>query len=112
MEKKNKQEVLYLIKEARGFGDDISEAQENARKNLGVSLDADVQFEIISQSKKKILGIFGGSKAEVRAYVELPDAPQKKVKAPKAEKANKKTEKVLEKNVHHFQNIHYKQLGY
>lgn len=86
-----------MIKEARGFGEDISEAQENARKNLGVSLDADVQFEIISQSKKKILGIFGGSKAEVRAYVELPDAPQKKVKAPKAEKANKKTEKVLEK---------------
>ena len=97
MEKKNKQEVLYLIKEARGFGDDISEAQENARKNLGVSLDADVQFEIISQSKKKVLGIFGGSKAEVKAYIELPDAPQKRVKAPKNAKNDKKNEKPAEK---------------
>lgn len=75
-----------MIKEARGFGDDIAEAQENALKNLGVSQDADVQYEIISQSKKKVLGLFGGSKAEVRAYIELPDQPQKKVKLPKKEK--------------------------
>ncbi len=76
-----------MIKEARGFGEDITEAQENARINLGVAADADVQYEIISQNKKKVLGIFGGSKAEVRAYVELPDEPQKKIKAPKKEKA-------------------------
>ncbi|MCQ2454713.1 MAG: Jag N-terminal domain-containing protein [Clostridia bacterium] len=83
-----------MIKEARGFGEDITEAQENARKNLGVSADADVQFEIVSQSKKKVLGIFGGSKAEVRAFIELPDAPQKKVRAPKnANKAEKKSAK-------------------
>jgi len=86
-----------LIKEARGFGEDITEAQENARKNLGVSSDEDVQFEIISQSKKKVLGIFGGAKAEVRAYVELPDAPQKKVKAPK--KQNKPVEAPVKKEV-------------
>ncbi len=81
-----------MIKEARGFGEDIAEAQENARINLGVSDDADVQFEIISQSKKKVLGLFGGSKAEVRAYVELPDAPQRKVKANKSEKGAPKKE--------------------
>ncbi|MBR3300270.1 MAG: KH domain-containing protein, partial [Clostridia bacterium] len=75
-----------MIKEARGFGDDIAEAQENALKNLGVSQDADVQYETISLSKKKILGLFGGSKAEVRAFIELPDQPQKKVKLPKKEK--------------------------
>ena len=75
-----------MIKEARGFGDSIAEAQENARVNLGVAQDADIQYEIISQSKKKVLGIFGGSKAEVRAYIELPDQPQKKIKVPKKEK--------------------------
>ncbi|MCQ2451479.1 MAG: KH domain-containing protein [Clostridia bacterium] len=81
-----------MIKEARGFGEDITEAQENARINLGVSVDADVQYEIISQSKKKVLGIFGGSKAEVRAYIELPDEPQKKVKAHKKDKPQKNKE--------------------
>ena len=79
-----------MIKEARGFGDDIAQAQENARVNLGVSADADIQYEIISQSKKKVLGLFGGAKAEVRAFVELPDEPQKKVKMPKKDKKQKK----------------------
>ena len=82
-----------MIKEARGFGDDIAEATENARINLGVDQDAEIQYEIISQSKKKVLGLFGGSKAEVRAYIELPDEPQKKVKAPKKEKHKNKPEK-------------------
>ena len=88
-----------MIKEARGFGEDISEAQENARINLGVAPDAEVQYEIISQSKKKVLGIFGGSKAEVRAYINLPDEPQKKVKAPKKDKAKNKqnTDKPINK---------------
>ena len=62
-----------MVREAIGFGDDISAAQEDAREKLGASSEDDVQFEIISQSKKKILGIFGGSKAEVRAYIEIPD---------------------------------------
>ena len=44
-----------MIKEARGFGDSIAEAQENARVNLGVAQDADIQYEIISQSKKKVI---------------------------------------------------------
>ncbi|HCH27948.1 MAG TPA: hypothetical protein DEW35_00415 [Ruminococcaceae bacterium] len=79
-----------MIKEARGFGDDIAQAQENARINLGVAPDADIQYEIISQSKKKVLGLFGGAKAEVRAFVELPDEPQKKVKMPKKDKKKKK----------------------
>ena len=62
-----------MVREAIGFCDDISAAQEDAREKLGASSEDDVQFEIISQSKKKILGIFGGSKAEVRAYIEIPD---------------------------------------
>ncbi len=84
-----------MIKEARGFGEDITEAQENARKNLGVSETEDVQYEIISQSKKKVLGIFGGAKAEVRAFVELPDAPQKIKKAQPQKKKGAKPEKAV-----------------
>ena len=76
-----------MIREAIGFGADISEAQEDARKKLGASNEDDVQFEIISQSKKKILGIFGGSKAEVRAYIEMPDP-----KPAKPKKNNKKND--------------------
>ncbi len=86
-----------MIKEATGFGNDISEAQENARINLGVSADADVHFEIISQSKKKVLGLFGGSKAEVRAYIEVPDAPQKRVKASKNGNNKKSQNKPVQK---------------
>lgn len=77
-----------MIREAIGFGADISEAQEDAREKLGASSEDDVQFEIISQSKKKILGIFGGSKAEVRAYIEIPD--------PKPQKSKKNTKKTNE----------------
>ena len=69
-----------MIKEARGFGSSIIEAQENARLNLGAAPDADVQFETITQGKKKVLGIFGGCRAEVRAYIETADAKPKKEK--------------------------------
>lgn len=77
-----------MIREAIGFGADISEAQEDAREKLGASSEDDVQFEIISQSKKKILGLFGGSKAEVRAYIEIPD--------PKPQKTKKNNKKINE----------------
>lgn len=76
-----------MIREARGFGSDITEAQENARIQLGAGPEDDVQFEIITQNKKKILGLFGGCKAEVRAYIELPDEkPAREKKAPKNNK--------------------------
>ncbi len=85
-----------MIREARGFGADITEAQEDARKNLGAAIDDDVQFEIITQSKKKVLGLFGGCKAEVRAFIELPDEKPAKIKpAPKKKEQKKeKPEKV------------------
>lgn len=84
-----------MIKEARGFGNTINEAQENALANLGAKPEDDVQFETVSMYKKKVLGIFGGSKAEVRAFVELPDPkPQKsKNKNNKKKSAEKKKEK-------------------
>lgn len=83
-----------MIKEARGFGNTIDEAKENAIANLGAGIDEDIQFDIITLPKKKVLGIFGGAKAEVRAYIELPDKkPKKDKKAPK-----KQTEKPTKPN--------------
>lgn len=82
-----------MIKEAVGFGATIDEAKENAIVNLGASDFDDIQFEIISMPKKKVLGLFGGAKAEVKAFIEVPDKkPQKSKNAKsqsKKEKANK-----------------------
>lgn len=102
-----------MIKEAIGFGATVDEAREDAILKLGAKLEEDVQIEIISLPKKKVLGIFGGAQAEVKAYVERPDKPakknnkpekkaqpqakpEKKEKAPKQEvkKAEPKAEKV------------------
>ncbi len=74
-----------MIKEAMGFGDTIDEAREDAALKLGAAEDADVQFEVVTFPKKKTLGLFGGNKAEVRAFIELPDIKPKKEKK-KAEK--------------------------
>ena len=81
-----------MIKEARGFGSTIAEAKENAIAELNASEEADIQFEVIATPKKKTLGLFGGRKAEVRVFIELPDEKPKaqKKSAPKAaKKANK-----------------------
>lgn len=83
-----------MIKEAIGFGATVDEAKEDAILKLGAKIEEDIQIEIISLPKKKILGIFGGTPAEVKAYVERPDKPAKKNNKP-AKKAenNQKTEK-------------------
>ena len=78
-----------MIKEARGFGATVEEAQENALKELNASELDDVQFEIISMPKKKILGIFGGSKAEVKAFVEVACKKQKNNKKAPVKKDKK-----------------------
>lgn len=67
-----------MVKEAIGYGNTTDEAKEDAISRLGVSVDEDIQFEIISLPKSKFLGIFGGKKAEVKAFIELPDKPAKK----------------------------------
>ena len=73
-----------MIKEAIGTGLTIDEARENAALKLGASDDADVQFEVITFPKKKTLGLFGGAKAEVKAFIELPDEKPKKKNDKKA----------------------------
>lgn len=94
-----------MIKEAIGVGETLEEATEKAKAELNVSFEDEVQFEVLANPKKKTLGLFGGSLAKVRVFVELPDpAPKKREKkesqrkkdghkapakkaAPKAEKA-------------------------
>lgn len=76
-----------MIKEAFGFGDTVYEAQEDAIAKLGADIDEDIQFETISQPKKKVLGLFGGAKAQVRAYIEYPDKSEKDNSGKKAPKA-------------------------
>ncbi len=81
-----------MLKEQTGYGSTIEEAYEEAKTNLILSLGAekfsedDIQFDIIEMPKKKTLGIFGGCKAQVKAFIELPDAPKPKANKPKKEK--------------------------
>ena len=67
-----------MIKEVTALGKDITEAQENARAALGAGPLDDVKFEIIHAGSKGIFGIIGVKKAQVRAYIELPEAQEKK----------------------------------
>lgn len=80
-----------MIKEAIGIGATLEEATEKAKAELNASFDEEVQFEVLANPKKKTLGLFGGSPAKVRVYVELPDPAPQKQRAPK--KDNKKNEK-------------------
>ncbi|MBO5725954.1 MAG: KH domain-containing protein [Clostridia bacterium] len=81
-----------MIKEQTGYGSTIEEAYEAAKTNLILELGAekynedDIQFDITQMPKKKTLGLFGGCQAEVKAFIELPDAPKPKANKPKKEK--------------------------
>ena len=74
-----------MIKEAIAKGNTLEEAKEKAIAELNVGEGEDIQFEIINTPKKKVLGLFGGSLAEVRVYVELPDEKPAKKKNEKKE---------------------------
>ncbi len=67
-----------VIKEAIGVGSTIDAAREDALNKLNASIEDDVQYDTLALPKKKVLGIFGGSEAKVRAYIEGPDEPVKK----------------------------------
>lgn len=68
-----------MLKEITATGKDITTAKENAIAALGVGADEDVRFELIDLGTKGIFGI-GARPAKVRAYVELPDAPERRKK--------------------------------
>lgn len=91
-----------MIKEAFGKGATTEAAIEAAKAELNAPWDADVQIEILKTASKKILGLFGGSPAEARAYYEVVEAvkpePKKEVKPQPQQKkqAPKKQEKPVE----------------
>ncbi len=86
-----------MIKEAIGYGNTVEEAKEDAMLALGAGVEDDVQIDVIAMPKKKVLGVFGGSRAEVRVYIELPDPkPAKKSGKPNKKAESKKAEKAVE----------------
>ena len=62
-----------MIKEAIGVGETEVLALEDACRQLGVET-YEVEFETLQRAEKKILGIFGGSKAKVRAFIKTGPA--------------------------------------
>lgn len=78
-----------MIKEAIATAATRDEAIQKAKAALNAPLDADVKFDIIQDAQKKVLGIFGGKDAKVRAYYEAPDEvkteTKKAISTPKAE---------------------------
>ncbi len=85
-----------MIHEAKATGATIEEALANAKAALNAPESADVHTEILSMPTKKVLGLFGGKKAEARAYYEIPDAPAPKPKR-EAKPQPKKEQKPAEK---------------
>lgn len=73
-----------MIKEAIGVAATVDDARKMAVDNLHAPIDADVKVEILTFPKKKVLGLFGGADAKVRAYYD--DGVEEKKEAPKAEK--------------------------
>ena len=60
-----------MIKEAIGVAATVDEARKMAVENLHAPIDADVKVEIITFPKKKVLGLFGGSDAKVKASYDV-----------------------------------------
>ena len=94
-----------MIKEYIGEGTDLFEATAAAKEGLintlGLKNDDDIKLEVISDFKKKTLGLFGGCMAQVKAFIELPDPkPEKKEKpAKKAEPKKAEPKKAEPKKV-------------
>lgn len=87
-----------MIKEAIGVAATVDDARKMAVENLHAPIDADVKVEILTFPKKKVLGLFGGSDAKVRAYYD--DGKEEKKEASKAEKkpAPQKKDAPVKKN--------------
>ena len=75
-----------MIKEAIGVAATVDEARKMAVENLHAPIDADVKVEVITFPKKKILGLFGGADAKVRASYDDGVSEKKPAPAAKPEK--------------------------
>ena len=58
-----------MIKEFIGIGDTPEEALLNAKTQIGLSENDEVDFEVIQMPEKKVLGLFGGKQAKVKITI-------------------------------------------
>ena len=86
-----------MIKEAIGIADTIDEARKIATQNLNAPIDADVKVEIVSMPKKKVLGLFGGADAKVKAFYD--DGVEEPKKAPEKKQESKKRKELFENSI-------------
>lgn len=70
-----------MIKEAFGTGATLEEAKNAAFKALEAPENADVKYEVIERPKAKVLGLFGGSLAKMKAFYEYEEDEFAKAKA-------------------------------
>ena len=61
-----------MTREAIAKGETVEIAFANACRELGVDT-TEAECDILEMPTKKTLGLFGGSPAKVRAYIEEPD---------------------------------------
>jgi Predicted RNA-binding protein len=64
-----------MLREAIATGENVEVAFQNACRELGVD-SSEASFEILETPVKKTLGLFGGSPAKVRAYIEESNPAQ------------------------------------
>ncbi len=77
-----------MVKEAIGTGATLEAATKAAKEKLGAPEEVEVKIEVLKTPQKKILGLFGGSDAEVKVSYEVADEPVKKERKDKRD--NKK----------------------
>ncbi len=63
-----------MIKEAIGVGETELDALNDAKKQLGISEDEQVDFELVQRAEKKKFGLFGGSPAKVKITLKASPA--------------------------------------
>ena len=80
-----------MTKELVMTGATIEEATAAALAQLGLTEEDDYHVEVVKLPSKKILGLFGGSPAEVKVTYEAPDAPKAEKQPEK--RSEKRTEK-------------------
>lgn len=75
--------VKNMLKETICTAKTIEEAKTAALQQLGLTEDDDFHYEVLKMPTKKVLGLFGGSDAQVKVSIEIPDPEEKKAeKAP------------------------------
>ena len=58
-----------MIREAICEGNDVEEALEKAKSELGLTETDEYEFEVVQREEKKKFGLFGGRPAKVRVFI-------------------------------------------